>query len=230
MRTMFAAASAVALSAGLAVSAAAPSQAAGGACYTAVTPRVYVDSSTEWVRAVFSDSCKTYNARALWYAVDPGGVKRDHWIYDSDGSGARRSASITDGSRLGRWKSSAGGAINQATGARLEQNYDYTLIRLRSLLSISGTAYDPGDKVVIRGRAKRYSPAANTYRAWSGVKVKLYVRKSSSSPWVLRSSKNADRYGRVSFTTYAPYGYDFHLRTSSTSNTWGKYSNWISEN
>ena len=38
-----------------------------------------------------------------------------------------------------------------------------------------------------------------------------------------------DRYGRVSFTTYAPYGYDFHLRTSSTSNTWGKYSNWISE-
>lgn len=220
---------AAALAAGLAGTFTSPSQAATGTCYIDLPPRVYVDAPKEWVRAHFSPSCEAQNARAKWDAKDPAGYTKDYWRYDSDGSSVRRSMSFEDGQRLGRWKASASYALNQADGSKLDQDYDFTNIRLRSLLSISGTSYDPGTKVQIRGVAKRYSPAVNTYRPWAGVTVRLYVRADPSSPWSYKGSAKAVADGSVTFNTSAPDGYDFQLRTMSSSNTWGKYSKYVSE-
>jgi len=220
-KTLAATAALAATIAGVAVVTASPAAAEETVCkVTAKVPNVKVTSRARLVHATLVKDCGA--KISIWEIHNASGLSG--YLYFEDGDTYSGVVPVLDSVRMGRQTLVGMGAADNvdADVPNLEQENGSFLIKLGSAGTFSATR--SGAYVTTAGTVKRYNVSKHAYAPFSGAKVVVQARATTTVPWKQLGSFTTSSTGVVAkhkWTSTQSKNRYFRMVVVETSIVWG---------
>ncbi|WP_374970032.1 hypothetical protein [Terrabacter sp. BE26] len=205
-----------ALTATLAVSAAAPASAAG-TCSVNTPSRWTISSPFKTTNISLASNCAP-GTHAAWQAVTSKGPV-DALVFDGTRS---EPFDMYDDAPLGRWTWRPGACLSADFSQQCTQNTPIMDVRLGSWSGLTATR--SGSKVTITTSAARYAPSADKFVPWTGVRGTVQYKAPTATTWTSLKYVYPASNGRYTFSYTMSSTRDYRVVFPDTTLIWGHTS------